>query len=83
MVEPGGELIIDGFRQSASEVAAFRFGKVATSYAARTAGDANVGVVGVAFFAERGAVWTRAELDRRDRADPFPGEPGRGFAVSP
>lgn len=83
VVEPGGELIIDGFRQSASEVAAFRFGKVATSYAARTAGDANVGVVGVAFFAERGAVWTRAELDRRDRADPFPGEPGRGFAVSP
>jgi hypothetical protein len=82
VVEPGAELIIDGFRQSASEVAAFRFGKVAASYAARTAGDANVGVVGVALFAERGAV-SPAELDRRDRADPFPGEPGRGFAVSP
>ncbi|MBK7074160.1 MAG: hypothetical protein IPH44_17840 [Myxococcales bacterium] len=83
VVEPGAELIIDGFRQSASEVAAFRFGKVAASYAARTAGDANVGVVGVALFAERGAVWTPAELERRDRADPFPGEPGRGFAASP
>lgn len=83
VVEPGAELIIDGFRQSASEVAAFRFGKVASSYAARTTGDANVGVVGVALFAERGARWSPAELERRDRADPFPGEPGRTFAASP
>ncbi|MBK9031880.1 MAG: hypothetical protein IPL61_11230 [Myxococcales bacterium] len=83
VIEPHGELIIDGFRQSNDEVAAFRFGRVASSYAARTTGDANVGVIGVALFAERGARWTPAELERRDRAAPFPGEPGRGYAAAP
>lgn len=72
LVDPGGTLTIDGFRQTETDVAAFRFGKVASSYAARTSGDANVGVIGFAIFAEKGAVWTPAELDRRDRADPFP-----------
>lgn len=66
---------IDGFRQSLDEVAAFRFGSVQSSYAARKGNDRNVGVIGVAFFAERGAEtpWTRREMDRRGSADPFPG----------
>ncbi len=72
LVDPGGVLVIDGFRQTESEVAAFRFGRVSSSYAARTSGDANVGVIGFAIFAEKGAIWTRAELGRRDAADPFP-----------
>jgi len=80
LVDPDGVLVIDGFRRSDSEVAAFRFGRVADSYAARTAGDASVGVIGVAVFAERGAVWTPAELQRRDQADPFP---ARGYATAP
>lgn len=80
VVEGGGELVIDGFRQSDDQVAAFRFGKVAASYAARTTGDANVGVIGIALYPERGATWTRAELERRDRADPFP---ARGYATAP
>ncbi|KAB2897601.1 MAG: hypothetical protein F9K40_12610 [Kofleriaceae bacterium] len=80
IVDPYGVLVIDGFRQTESEVAAFRFGKVAASYAARTSGDANVGVVGIAIFAEKGAVWTRAELERRDQADPFP---ARTYATPP
>jgi hypothetical protein len=80
LVDPHGVLVIDGFRQTDSEVAAFRFGKVAASYAARTSGDANVGVVGIAVFAEKGAVWTPAELDRRDNADPFP---ARTYATAP
>lgn len=80
LVDPHGELVIDGFRQSDDQVAAFRFGKVATSYAAGTSGDANVGVIGVALFAERGVTWTRDELDRRDRANPFP---TRGYATAP
>lgn len=80
LVDPHGVLVIDGFRQTESEVAAFRFGKVAASYAARTSGDANVGVIGVAIFAEKGAVWTPAELDRRDQADPFP---ARTYATPP
>jgi hypothetical protein len=53
-------------------VAAFRFGRVSDSYAARTAGDRNVGVVGVALFAEYGSMWTTDELERRDTAVPFP-----------
>ena len=81
LVEPRDELVIDGFRQSEAAVAAFRFGRVAASYAARTGGDASVGVIGVAIFAERGARWTPAELDRRDQADPFPA--ARGYAAPP
>ena len=55
-------------------------GAVADSYAAQTSGDRNVGVVGLAIFSERGAVWTPAELGRRDSADPFP---NRGYAMPP
>ena len=80
IVDPHGVLVIDGFRTSDDAVAAFRFGKVAESYAAQTSGDRNVGVVGLAIFSERGAVWTRAELGRRDSADPFP---NRGYAMPP
>jgi hypothetical protein len=80
IIDPHGVLVIDGFRTSDSSVAAFRFGKVADSYAAQTSGDRNVGVVGFAIFAERGAVWTPAELQRRDTANPFP---ERGYAVPP
>jgi len=80
IVDPHDVLVIDGFRTSDAAVAAFRFGKVADSYAAQTSGDRNVGVIGFAIFAERGAVWTPAELHRRDTADPFP---ARGYAVPP
>jgi len=80
LVDPHGVLTIDGFRTSDDAVAAFRFGRVADSYAARTSGDRNVGVIGMAIFAERGAIWTPAELGRRDSADPFP---QRGYAMPP
>jgi hypothetical protein len=80
IVDPHGELVIDGFRTSDQEVAAFRFGKVADSYAAKTSGDRNVGVVGLAIFSELGATWTRGEIERRDTADPFP---SRGYATAP
>jgi hypothetical protein len=80
LVDPHDTLVIDGFRTSDDAVAAFRFGRVADSYAAQTTGDRDVGVVGLAIFAERGAVWSRAELERRDTADPFP---ARGYAMPP
>jgi len=65
---------IDGFRRSQEAVAAFRFGGVDESYAARTGDDTNVGVVGVAFFAERAVIPARRqdEAARRSGADPFP-----------
>jgi hypothetical protein len=80
LVDPHDVLVIDGFRTSDANVAAFRFGRVAESYAAQTSSDRNVGVVGLAIFAERGATWTPAELHRRDTADPFP---ARGYAMPP
>jgi len=80
LIDPYGRLTIDGFRTSDDAVAAFRFGLVADSYAAQTGSDRNVGVIGLAIFAERGAVWTPAELGRRDSADPFP---QRGYAMPP
>ncbi len=80
LVDPRGVLVIDGFRTSDQAVAAFRFGAVADSYAAQTSGDRNVGVIGLAIFSERGAVWTPTELGRRDSADPFP---DRGYATPP
>jgi hypothetical protein len=84
IVDPHGSLVIDGFRTSDSDVAAFRFGKVADSYAAQTAGDRNVGIIGMAIFAERGATWShdydRHEVELRDTADPFP---ARGYAQPP
>jgi len=80
IVDPHESLVIDGFRTSDANVAAFRFGRVADSYAAQTSGDRNVGVVGLAIFAERGAVWTTGELNMRDTANPFP---SRGYAMPP
>jgi len=80
IVDPHDVLVIDGFRTSDANVAAFRFGRVADSYAAQSSGDRNVGVVGLAIFSERGAVWTRGELNTRDTANPFP---SRGYAVPP
>ena len=75
LLMPYQRLEIEGFRQSSDVVAAFRFSKVADSYAAKTGQARNVGVIGVAFFDERGdspVVWTHEELRRRDTAIPFP-----------
>ncbi len=72
---PFARIEVDGFRQSQSAVAAFRFSRVSESYAAQTSGDRNVGVIGVAFFSERGdsfTPWTLDELRTRDTANPFP-----------
>jgi hypothetical protein len=81
VLRPGQIYRIDGFRRSQSAVAAFRFGSVGESYAAQTGDDTNVGVIGVAFFAERGAppFWRSDEAARRATADPFPD----GFAHPP
>lgn len=76
LVPEWGNVEIDGFRQSSDNVAAFRFGSVRDSYAARTGTDRNVGIIGVAFFGPRGAPswpWTKNEIERRNNADPFPG----------
>lgn len=83
LVQPHGELEIDGFRQTTEAVAAFRFGSVRGSYAGQKTGDTrNVGVIGFAFFHERGTnpfPFTQDEARRRQDANPFPGQ----FATPP
>ncbi len=81
LLAPFSTIEIDGFRRSTDAVAAFRFGSVRGSYAARKGSDRNVGVIGVAFFQERGSrfPWTEREIERRNSADPFPGR----FAAPP
>jgi hypothetical protein len=53
IVDPYREVVIDGFRLSNESVAAFRFSSVQRSYAARLGDARDVGVIGVAVFAER------------------------------
>jgi hypothetical protein len=76
LLAPYGTLTIDGYRRSMDEVAAFRFGSVGASYAARKGDDRNVGVIGIALFEEDGYPfpWTPRDVERRRQADPFPGQ---------
>jgi hypothetical protein len=53
VLDPWGQVAIDGWRKSLSEVAAFYFTALPDSYAARTGRPDNVGVIGVALFRER------------------------------
>lgn len=77
IVAPHGRVEIEGYRRNLEQVAAFRFGSVRDSYAARSAdfGARHVGVIGVALFAEAGADAPdlQEEAARREQADPFPG----------
>jgi hypothetical protein len=72
---PHARVIVEGFRQSAEAVAAFRFSPVRESYANEKYHDTgNVGVIGVAIFNERGTnPITEPEVRKRLNANPFPG----------
>lgn len=71
IVDPWSTITIDGWRTGDDSVAAFRFSAMEESYADRKGQGRNIGVVGFAFFHERGGIpWQ--ELHRRDSADPFP-----------
>jgi hypothetical protein len=72
---PFATLEIEGFRTSTSAVAAFRFASVADSYAAQTGSARNVGVIGIAFFGEKGDSFVpEGETRLRDSASPFPAD---------
>jgi hypothetical protein len=71
ILDPWSSITVDGWRTGDDTVAAFRFSGMEDSYADRKGDGRNIGVVGFAFFHERGGVpWQ--ELQRRDNADPFP-----------
>ena len=77
LIDPHGDLEIDGWRTSNEEVAAFRFGSVSSSYSNKKHGKTrNVGVVGLALFHERGdspRFWgtprSHGDVVRRQSAD--------------
>lgn len=71
IVDPWSTISVEGWRTGDDTVAAFRFSGMDDSYAERKGQGRNIGVMGFAFFHERGGVpWQ--ELHRRDGADPFP-----------
>jgi hypothetical protein len=71
----------DGFSAGISGALGYRIGDVTLRglFDYYRVGD-SAGVVGLAIFSEKGAVWTPAELHMRDTANPFP---SRGYATPP
>jgi len=76
LVQPHGELTVDGYRLSAGAVAAFRFSSVPRSYAALEGDARDVGVIGIAVFREQQpvALADPPDLARKSTA----GESSRG-----
>ena len=52
VLDPWASMVVEGYRQSLDQVAAFRFSDPASSYSARRGSPEHVGVVGVAVFEE-------------------------------
>ncbi len=74
LVAPYSSTMIEGWRTSYSEVAAFRFSAIEDGYGARTGRARNSGVVGVAFFREQAPQFVPPPPPRHDpQPDPFPG----------
>jgi hypothetical protein len=74
VIDPFDVLIIEGYRQSLDSVAAFRFADLEDSYTARLGTPMNVGVIGVAAFAEKVSRRRRKRPLAPVEGDPFPGE---------
>ncbi|MDH5671001.1 MAG: hypothetical protein OEZ06_02570 [Myxococcales bacterium] len=73
LVDAHDDIVIEGFRQSMSQVAAFRFTSPADSYSSRMGTPQHVGVIGLAIFRERERpALRRAEPRRRVKARPRP-----------
>ncbi len=53
VIDPYGSVLVEGFRQSNSNVAAFRFTSPGDSYSGRRGSAQHVGVIGVAVFKEK------------------------------
>lgn len=82
LVDPYGEVVIDGFRLSQQSVAAFRFSSVPRSYAARMGDARDVGVIGVAVFPERPPRFVPRPLLKSPR-DEGPGAPSASTEGAP
>jgi hypothetical protein len=79
LVPAYGSVLIDGFRTSMSEVAAFRFTSPGNSYSARMGTPENVGVIGAAIFREAVSEPVyRPQIPRRSYPDAHAGGPASG-----
>jgi len=82
IIEPFGQIVVDGFRQSLDQVAGFRFSGLGDSYTALQGTPQHAGVIGIAVFEER------AHREKKSGplavgptpadASPFPGGSGGG-----
>jgi hypothetical protein len=81
IIRPGERLVIEGFRQSESEVAAFRFSAPDEAYAANTPrGDPrNIGVIGMAVF----TLDDPANVVEAAGPQPFPADQPRDTRFAP
>jgi hypothetical protein len=81
IIGPHRKLVVEGFRQSTEEVAAFRFSAVREVVrGGEVSHTRNVGVIGIALFNQAGSnPWTDEEVRRRLKANPFPSR----FATPP
>lgn len=61
VLQPWQSAEVAGWRKSLDEIAQFNFTALPNSYAARTGRPANVGVIGVAVFAERAPLWRQKQ----------------------
>lgn len=73
LIEPWGSVLVEGFRRSLDEVAAFRFTGRDGSYSARRGTPQHVGVIGVAIFPEKPRA--RLPLRKAQRAERWEYEP--------
>jgi hypothetical protein len=67
IIQPYGELRVEGFRTSTAEVATFRFSTVDGSYAGKKGKARNVGVVAVALFEEEAGAQIAAPIEEEAR----------------
>jgi hypothetical protein len=85
LVQAWGDVVIDGYRLSQREAAAFRFSSVPRSYAARLGDARDVGVIGVAIFPERPRPMPlpRPLLREDSRAERGPSDQAAGAPAAP
>lgn len=96
IVPPYGDVRIEGFRTSQTDVATFRFSSVGGSYAGKKGKARNVGVIAVALFEEQAAPEMveedkdiayggggRRRYDYRDDLAPSPAKSGERVANAP
>ena len=81
IIAPGEAIEVKGFRTSYDAVAAFEFSTVGASYSNLRHGQTrDIGVIGLAVFAEKGRSpwrWSTGEVNQRREAQPFAEAPLR------